>query len=384
LDDGAPQRPAGTARPVGRGDKAAAFAENVAFYMFAMDFYRRYKTGMVFKQDEYVTYMPSWAPIRQISPLMDIALDAIANGFRNYYSQGKQNRQRMSKSNPKGTPTELRPGRSRKADGLGVAAYAPTGKIICELLEVTTLEEASSTMTEDLESKLNLLRRTVKNDIDAGLEKFRRYSNTGFQGFEANGTPFIPPETMRIWPLPDSIAFAGLASTEIEWVSYWPTCEFRPCGQMHLEEVTAAARGLVLYKIYRATLPQAALAMSTRMKEILEKLGYRRAAGPELLPVATSYWKSNPQDLRLLIGLGAVALAIILCVAIPVLAPLWAKAGLAFAAATATASAAAFILMPDVALQMVTEYETLTRAAYTLHDSAYVTAGRTPPAFFLG
>ena len=379
----------GTSRPVGRGDKVAEFAEKVAFYMFAFDFIRRYRTGIVFQQDENLAQL-NWQPTRRSAPSWTSRLMVWSTASGNLYSKGKRNRQLMKGGSKKQGYVTLRPGRARKADGLGLAVHAQTKRITCELLEVTTEGEASTTMIDDLKTKLDSLNGMVKQKVDQGIDELLSNSSSEFrgydesQGFHASGTSFIPPEMMHIWPMPNSIAYAGLASPRSSGSAcLWPTCDYRPCANPYLEDEKAPARGLVLYKVYRAKASRDAIAMTERMKDIVRRLGFPRALGPELLPVAATYWKSNTTDLNLWIALGAFAIALALTAFMPVLAPVTTEI-LITSAPIVLGATAAFVLVPDVARTMVSEYEALTRAVYTIHKSAYVTAGRTPPAFFGG
>jgi hypothetical protein len=329
----------GNKRPVPRNSFVPEIAQSYALALFRADFRGRIPAGETFSE---------WDLFRQNTgrSTIDLTLRQISKDFRNYYSKSQKNRALIAK----GTPASgLREGRQLRADGLGLGLDPMQRAIVCELMEVTTVDEADDAMIEDIQPKLALLRGPIKTLVDGQLRELRQVSSVPDK-FLASGTPWIIPPDLMIVPIFPETG-TSIASTNYRWICFAPTYTYRPMpiGNMVLEPETAPARGLIAYSFHEftggASVP---VSVFVRFQKWAEQQA-RAMTRLELLPtpVYTQYWRDNSDDLKLLLGyLGLGVLAIAVVALAIYLAPVIAGSAVALlrgmaAAASAEAFAAA-------------------------------------------
>ncbi|MEU6125530.1 hypothetical protein [Streptomyces sp. NPDC047123] len=232
-------------------------------------------------------------------------------------------------------------GRALRSDILGVRTEGTT--MLLELVEVSTVDQADKTEVEDIQHKMDTLKRFV---VEPALQEMLTRQRTGQVSIGAPTSIEVRRSTWRpywnelYYPLLPTRASTGQpGSVTYEWICYKPT--FRPDG--------VGKDGLVLYEIHTTRLPQGApLEVLRRVARRLRDLENQHQL--VLLPAMQQYWEDNAADSRelkkwLTIGLGAALLVTLVVLAWPVAAPLVAAtaetAGAAGAVEATTAEAAA-------------------------------------------
>ncbi|MFF8644002.1 hypothetical protein [Streptomyces sp. NPDC015345] len=228
-----------------------------------------------------------------------------------------------------------------RSDMLGVRTEGTT--MLLELVEVTTVDEADAAEVEDLQHKMDTLRRFV---IGPALKEMLTLQRAGRVSIGAPTRIEVRRSTWRpywnelYYPLvPTQPSTGAPGNVKYEWICYKPT--FRPDG--------IGKDGLVLYEIHTTPLPQGApLEVLKRVARRLRELENQHQL--VLLPAMQQYWDDNTADSRelkkwLAIGLGAVLLVTLVVLAWPTAVSLAAAAaettGAAGAAGAAEAAAAA-------------------------------------------
>ena len=313
-------------------------AQYYAYALYRNYFRFRYPGGATYHEWDITQGVGSGRPI------IDVAAGQIRSDFRNYAAQTDKNK-KLAKS---GQMSKLKEGRQVRGDAIGLAIDPIERKIVCELLEVTTIDEAQKCISEDLQPKLALLRGPIKKLLDEKLCELRSNASMVPQEFIASGTPWIIPAELTAIPIFGSANASPL--NRYRWICFAQTYIYRPFPTPSPffttpEPEAAPARGLILYS-YHETNDTGLVPV-----EVIKKYGawLRQQANNQkvalqLLPVSTStqYWQQNTTDLQqfltyLAIGavvVGAVVLAFYLA---PILFP--AEALLLTEAATAPAMA---------------------------------------------
>ncbi|MEV5545953.1 hypothetical protein AB0L35_07390 [Streptomyces sp. NPDC052309] len=231
--------------------------------------------------------------------------------------------------------TSQRAGGRLRSDMLGVRTEGST--MVLELVEVTTVGEADKAETEDVQHKIDTLRRHV---VDEALKEMLAVQRSGRFGIGAPAQIDVRRSTWRpywnelYYPLvPAQAATGGPGRVRYEWICYKPT--FRPDG--------IGKDGLVLYEIHSTPLPQGVpVEVLRRVARRLRELENQHQL--VLLPAMQQYWDDNAADRRelqkwLAIGLGAALVVTLVVMAWPAAVPR--AVGAAEAAGTAGASAEA-------------------------------------------
>ncbi len=218
----------------------------------------------------------------------------------------------------------------RKPDILGIRF--DNNKIIMELLEVTTVGEASSTISEDLNSKKEMLEKGVKPNIEKEIRdtQLRSRTSIGPDTIEIIYSTWKPNKNQLIIPLLSNLGTSK--SVKFEWICYKPT--FRYNGG-------AGQNGLILYEIHSVGTPEMVpkkvlqnVATETR------KLMRQQTFELTLTPFLDNYWKTNKSDQKEILTFIAIGLGISMIIVLGILLlPEIATASAAAAAYTAAASA---------------------------------------------
>jgi hypothetical protein len=278
-------------RSVRPGENTSTVAELYVYFNYLSWFQGKYASGIVLPQTDFVN-------VRTRIPLVDAFLDAMADDFKNVFSNKS-----VAAARKAGDLSKLRPGGFRKPDMLGIARDGEG--VLVELVEVTTDGEAPSTIREDLGEKLDTLNNLVLPILVAKLTE--RLSQT-LVSVRIRPSPWRPSPGQLIYPLPTVAAGAAASGQKVEWLCYKPTFRrFPPNG----------TDGLVLYEVHSVGTPQLV------PKEVVDRLksAYKRVnqpVGPHLLPWAQNYWQSNPADrdvVLLALGVAGVAVVALLVVA---------------------------------------------------------------------
>ncbi|MEV0123299.1 hypothetical protein AB0I16_17510 [Streptomyces sp. NPDC050703] len=258
-------------------------------------------------------------------------------------------------------------GRQLRSDMLGVRTEGTT--MLLELVEVTTVDEAKDAEAEDLQHKMDTLRRFV---IDPALKEMLTLQRAGRVSIGAPTRIEVRRSTWRpywnelYYPLvPTRPSTGAPGSVTYEWICYKPT--FRPDG--------IGKDGLVLYEIHTTPLPQGApLEVLKRVARRLRELENQHQL--VLLPAMQQYWDENTADSRELkkwiaVGLGAALLVTVVVLAWPTALPL-------AAAATETAGAAGAAGAAEVAA----EAAAAARAAQLANAARYAQSATKVPGYF--
>ncbi|WP_147197107.1 hypothetical protein [Pantoea sp. CCBC3-3-1] len=340
-------------------------AQCYAAALYRNDFRRRYPGGEIYPESDIRLVGTGQA-------FTDRALAIIVKELRNYYAKNKRNRDLIAKGRP---PAELTEGRALRPDVLGLALDNYQATIVCELLEVSTVDQAENTIKGDLEPKLALLRGPVKTFVDDWLSGLALNSSAP-KAFIANGAPWIiPPELMivPIFPQPGT----AIASFKYRWICFGPTYNYRPMpiGNFQLEDPASPARGLILYSYHEAVrgapVPVEVFEKLTKWLEEQKK----RETRLELLPLGDyhQYWRDNSADLKRMLGYLAVGVTAVAVVALAIfLAPVVAGAASALLsnlALAATAEATA-LEMGAVIAALSNTLPALMRTAHNILSSA--------------
>lgn len=326
-------------------------AELYIFFWFSADFKNRYPDGIVLRDREYLSTTVTG------QKALDIVLRRLRTDFRNIYEQRKN--KELVRQGAKPRPNDLRMGGARKPDAIGLAIDHKRRAIVCELVEVSTLGQASSTMREDIQDKLDILRGPVKARIDADLRLMNERASLIATEFVAFGSAYIPGPAARQVPLLSPAPQSASSAISFEWICYWPTCERRLCmsGPLNYlaEPETAPTRGLILYEIHTTPNPAVVKAMEALWKRF--ERWYRERTGSlapslDLIPsMARRYWNDQPDELEIVLGYVALGLGALLVIAAAIyLAPAVLGAGALLVGETelaiGTSAAAAGRLLP--------------------------------------
>ena len=298
--------------PIPRGSIIPNIAQAYALALFQFDFETRYPGNPVFSELEIFK-------TRTGKSLIDVVLDQLSSDFRNYYAQTTKNRKLIAAGK---IAEQLKEGRQRKADGLGIAVDPLRRAIICELMEVTTANQAESTIKEDLIPKLAILRGPVKTFIDEKLARLSGSQSLLPQKFIASGTPWIIPPELCIVPIFPEGGLREPASSTYRWICFAPTYKYRPMGVAspfitNVEPDESPAKGLILYSLHQVN--SGTPVTSEVLKKLREWTAQRikqQNLGLQLLPVPeiTRYWQDNRSDLNQFLGwvaLGSIAVAVV-------------------------------------------------------------------------
>ena len=334
----------GFKKPVPRHSSVPLIAQAYAAALYRENFFQRYTLGEVFFETEY-----RW--VGTGNPLLDLALKQIVAEMRNYYAKTRENRALARQGTP---ATQLREGRYIRPDVLGLALDIPRRTLCCELLEISTIDQAEQTIAGDLVPKLAILRGPVKTLLEEALLRMNQLGEFP-QTFEANGAPWVIPPQLIIVPLfPE--AGTATASTRFRWLCFGPTYQYRPMPFAGIvnEPPESPARGLLLYSYHEAGINEAAVPQEVfvKMRKWLADK-QRASARLELLPLHsyTQYWQQNPDDLKRLLGYLAVGVAAVAVVALAVwLAPVIAGSAAALLSEMAVAASAEAMIAQGTAV----------------------------------
>ncbi|PLR30904.1 hypothetical protein CYR40_15105 [Chimaeribacter arupi] len=334
----------GFKRPVPRNSSVPLIAQAYAAALYRENFFQRYTLGEVFFETEY-----RW--VGTGNPLLDLALKHIVAEMRNYYARNVENRDMIKQGKP---ATRLKEGRYIRPDVLGLALDIPRRTLFCELLEISTIDQARETIAGDLVPKLAILRGPVKTLLEEALLRLNQ-RGTFPQTFDASGAPWIIPPQLIIVPLfPE--AGTSTASTRFRWICFGPTYRYRPMPFAGIvnEPPEAPARGLLLYSYHEAGINEVAVPeqVFVNMRKWLANQ-QRLATRLELLPLNsyTQYWQQNPDDLKRLLGYLAVGVAAVAVVALAVwLAPVIAGSAAALLSEMAVAASAEAMIAQGTAV----------------------------------
>lgn len=293
---------------VPRNSPVPEIAELYAYALFRHSFRSRLPAGETFT---------NWDLFRQTTgrSVIDLALKQISTDFRNYYARSQRARRLIMA----GTPASgLREGRQLRADGLGIAIDPIQRAIVCELLEITTVDEAEDALLEDIAPKLALLRGPIKTLLENQLREARLNQSFVPERFLASGTPWIIPPELSVVPLFPSSG-QDPSSVTYRWICFAPTYAFRPMpiGPFATAEPeTSPTRGLIVYSYHEAkSRQQVPDAIFRRFRDWAAQQERARLTLQLLpMPVATQYWQDNNDDLKALLGylaLGTAAVALV-------------------------------------------------------------------------
>ncbi|MDF9799352.1 hypothetical protein OKW21_004615 [Catalinimonas alkaloidigena] len=255
------------------------------------------------------------------SKVFNIILKWLRTDFRNMYSESQKRKLKN---------LDALKGGLRKPDVLGIRFS--NHKIVFELLEVTSADQASSTIIGDLESKKEILENAVKPNIEKEIHdaQIRTGTSIGPAGIDIVYSKWKPNKNQLIIPLLTNVGASK--PVKFEWICYKPTLRYNEGkGQ----------DGLILYEIHSVGTPEMV------PKRVLEKVaGELRKQMRQytfeltLTPFLNNYWKSNraeQQELMLCISAGlGIALVVVLAI---LLLPEIATASAAAAAYTGAVSA---------------------------------------------
>jgi len=356
-----------------RGSIIPYIAQAYALALFQADFEVRYPAGVVLSElDVFKTNTGK--------SLIDLVLRVLSTDFRNSYAQTQSNRDRIKVGK---TAEELKEGRSRKADALGIAVAPLRRAIVCELMEVTTANEAESTIAEDLVQKLAILRGPVKTLVDEQLRALRANQTLAPETFLASGTPWIIPPEFAIVPIFPESGMAREPSI-YRWLCYAPTYKYRPMSiaspfVTNVEPDSSPAKGLILYSVHQSGNPDVAPdKVFKKVRQWAEQQRRREGLGPQLLPIpaATRYWQDNRRDLSQFLawlGLGAVGVAVVVLAIY--LAPALLGGGAAMLFQMGGAVDGVGLLAPPVIAALANYLPRLLLAARTMIDTAITVGG---------
>lgn len=305
-----------------KGSPVPELAQLYAYGLFRADFRSRYPAGATYHDWDIIQ-----GNVASGSSVIDRAARRIRMDMRNYTSQSARSRAQARA----GQFSKLREGRELRGDGIGLAIDPARRACVCELLEVTTIDDAQDCITGDLVPKLALLRGPVKKILDSELAQLRLNASMVPQEFVASGTPWIIPPPLSIVPL--FLKTDSIEAGTYRWICFAPTYLYRPYPLPSLlgtspEPETAPARGLILYSYHEAKTGAIPVEVVKRFAQWLRQRP-RAANDPfGLLPTSAvdQYWRTNTKDLQELLGflalgilaVGVVALAIYLA---PILFP---------------------------------------------------------------
>lgn len=298
-------------RPVGKGDPMAEFAELIVLALFRTSFLREHG-GIVLSQLEFLT-------VRTLYPAVNAFLDAMANDFTNVFSASSKRAAARA-----GDLSKLRPGGFRKPDMIGISPPGPDG-ILVELVEVTTVGEAGSTLVEDLGAKLDTLNNFVLPILQLELEDSLSQSVVPIT---VRASKWRPRPGQLVWPVP-----LAQASNRIEWICLKPT--FRQSPPLGVD-------GLVLYEVHSVPLPAPVPQdVLDRLKEEMR----RRQSQPAFLlqPSLAQYWEANPADREALVAAAAVLGVALVAALVILFLPEEALAGLAVGTARGLSLAVGYL-----------------------------------------
>jgi hypothetical protein len=334
----------GFKKPVPRHSSIPVIAQAYAAALYRENFFQRYTLGEVFFETEY-----RW--VGTGNPLLDLALKHIVAEMRNYYAKTRENRALARQGT---AAIKLKEGNYIRPDVLGLALDIPRRTLFCELLEISTIDEAKKTIAGDLVPKLAILRGPVKILLEEALLRMNQHGSFP-QTFDVSGTPWIIPPSLIIVPLfPE--AGTATASTRFRWLCFGPTYQYRPMPFAGIvsEPPESPARGLLLYSYHEAGINEVAVPQEVFIKMRKWLADKQRAAlRLELLPLNsyTQYWQQNPDDLKRLVGYLAVGVAAVAVVALAVwLAPVIAGSAAALLSEMAVAASAEAMIAQGTAV----------------------------------
>jgi hypothetical protein len=253
---------------------------------------------LVLGELDYLTQLTGRATI-------DAVLNRMARDFRN----------ELAKAPLRKDITSNRPGRNLKPDVLGIAVMA--SNIVLELVEVTTFDQAASTLVQDVGNKLQALREKVITEDTSTLDnQYYERSTVGRIPFAVGPSRWRPRWDQMVFPLLPVGSVVASQNASVEWICYWPTFRFNPSGAPGV----AGVDGLILYEIHSVQQP------SLVPKEVLDRLreeAQRKAAQARLAAraltlapwITDNYWQTNKTDKDALLwvaGIGGVALLALL------------------------------------------------------------------------
>jgi len=202
----------------------------------------------------------------------------------------------------------------RKPDILGIRVEGD--RIVFELLEVTTVGQADSTIIEDLESKKGILEEVVIPNIVKDIANYQLASmvSIGPTNIEVVYSDWKPKEFQLIVPL-----VPNMRTGKYEWICYKPTFSIKPPKGLN---------GLILYEIH--SVGNEALVPKKVLKKIAEDI--KRIMGETTFDIRlglflTDYMKAEKEavkELLIPISFGLAIAAVI--VAGVYLLPRWREA----------------------------------------------------------
>lgn len=349
-------------------------AQCYAAALYRSDFRDRFPGGEIYPETD----------IRVVGSgrtLTDLTLAIIVKELRNYYAKTQKNRKLIARGKP---PDALKEGGLLRPDVLGLAIDGRHATIVCELLEISTIDQAEQTIKGDLEPKLALLRGPVKTFVDDLLSSMALTSTLRAREFVASGAPWIIPPELMIMPIFPQ-AGTAIASFTYRWICFAPTYQYRPMPffDTQYEDINARARGLILYSYHEATTGSPVpVEVFVKLSKWLEQQK-RRETRLELLPLGdyTRYWQDNRSDLKVLLGYLAVGITAVAVVALAIwLAPVVAGTAatlLSQLALAATADAIA-VEMGVVIAALSNALPPLMRTAHNILSSANNMRGLSP------
>lgn len=230
--------------------------------------------------------------------------------------------------------------------------------LVCELMEVTTVDEAAATIIEDIQPKVALLRGPIEALVDRELQEARALTSSMLpEEFVAYGTPWIIPPDLAVVPVfqdPDAVTMPG---TAFRWICFAPTYQYRPqpFGPMltGMEPEAAPARGLIVYSFH-----QASSMVGVPREVILRFRDWARARARasmrlELLPTPeiARYWQDNDEDLKVMLGyIAAATFAVAVVVVAIYLAPVVVGAAAAYLTELAAAASVEAVTVNSAAI----------------------------------
>jgi hypothetical protein len=278
-------------------------AELFTFFTFMFDFKSRHPNGLVINN--------FFKNFQTGDPITDIVLKWLTSDFRNASAQASLKKAGATHNRLLGQDSLT--GESRKPDVLGIAIESD--RTLLELVEVTTVSQAASTIQEDIVDKLSILENQVKPHASQEI------SNANLLGMKSSGSANIEVKASE-WRLPWQLMEMPLVTPQMfsaetntakfEWMCFKPTCR---------QDYPRGRDGLILYEIHstgeRAGVPLRVLrAVAQRAKQL------GTSTELTLLPGLKNYWQDNAGDQRQLLayvalGLGAAALLTLVVLLLP-------------------------------------------------------------------